>query len=163
MCIFAMLGAIMFISKIIMEMLPNIHLLGFLTITYTVVYRQKALIPIYIFVFLNGLFAGFSAWWLPYLYVWTLLWGATMLLPRNMPRGLACVVYPALCALHGFLFGVLYAPAQALIFGLNFRQTLAWIAAGFPFDLIHGVGNIFTGMLVLPLSSLLLKLKNRYS
>ena len=34
-CIFAMLGAVMFASKIIMEALPNIHLLGVLTVTYT--------------------------------------------------------------------------------------------------------------------------------
>ena len=39
MILFAMLGAIMFCSKIFMEFLPNIHLLGMLTMTYTVVFR----------------------------------------------------------------------------------------------------------------------------
>ena len=65
MVIFAMLGTLMFCSKILLEVLPNIHLLGMLTIVYTVVYRRKALIPIYIYVFLNGLFAGFNMWWVP--------------------------------------------------------------------------------------------------
>ena len=46
MAIFAMLGTIMFCSKIVMEFLPNVHLLGALTITYTLVFRAKALIPI---------------------------------------------------------------------------------------------------------------------
>ena len=41
--IFAMLGAIMYISKIIMEWIPNVHLLGTLTMAYTLVYRRKAL------------------------------------------------------------------------------------------------------------------------
>ena len=68
------------------------------------------------------------------------------------------MVYPAICALHGFAYGILYAPAQALLFGLDFTQTLAWIASGLPFDAIHGVSNIFTGMLVIPLSNLLKKL-----
>ena len=58
MCIFAMLGAVMFASKVIMEALPNIHLLGVLTVTYTVVYRRRALVPIYLYVVLNGLFAA---------------------------------------------------------------------------------------------------------
>lgn len=158
MVIFAMLGTLMFCSKIILEVLPNIHMLGMLTIVYTVVYRKKALIPIYIYVFMNGLFAGFNMWWIPYLYIWTLLWGATMLLPKNMPNGIAAVVYPVLCALHGILFGILYAPAQAIMFGLSFEQTLAWIAAGLPFDILHCGGNFAAGLLILPLSALLRRL-----
>lgn len=158
MVIFAMLGTLMFCSKIVMEVLPNIHMLGMLTIVYTVVYRKKALIPIYIYIFLNGLFAGFNMWWIPYLYIWTLLWGAAMLLPRNLPDKFACFVYPALCALHGILFGILYAPAQALMFGFTFEQTLAWIASGLPFDLLHSTGNLAAGLLILPLTKLLRKL-----
>ena len=163
MAIFAMLGALMFCSKIVMEALPNIHLLGMLTMTYTIVYRAKALIPIYVYVFLNGLFAGFSAWWVPYLYIWTILWGMTMLLPKNMPKKVACVVYPVVCCIHGLLYGILYAPAQAVIFNLSFSQTLAWIAAGFPFDVIHAVGNFAVGFLIFPLSELLGKLAKRKS
>ena len=156
--VFGMLGALMFVSKIAMEALPNIHLLGMLTMTYTLVYRRRALIPIYIYVVLNGAFGGFNLWWVPYLYIWTLLWGATMLLPRQMPRGVAAAVYPLVCALHGLFYGALYAPAQALMFGLDFRGMLAWIAAGLPFDLIHAAGNLALGLLILPLSGLLRRL-----
>ena len=59
------------------------------------------------------------------------------------------------CALHGICFGILYAPAQAIIFGLSFKAMLAWIASGFYFDVIHGIGNFFCGMLIVPLVSLL--------
>ena len=161
MCIFAMLGAIMFASKVIMEALPNIHLLGMLTVTYTVVYRKKALIPIYVYVMLNGLFAGFNLWWLPYTYIWTILWGIAMLLPRKMPKRVAYIVYSLICALHGFAYGTLYAPAQALMFGLNFEQTVAWIIAGIPFDLIHGFSNLGLGFLVVPLAELLTRLSRK--
>ena len=156
-----MLGAIMFCSKILMEVLPNIHLLGTLTVTYTLVFRKKALIPIYIYVLLNGVYAGFSLWWVPYLYIWALLWGIVMLLPKNMPKSAAYVVYPVVCALHGFLYGILYSPAQALMFGLNFKETLAWIVVGLPWDAIHGIGNFATGFLIVPLSELLKKLMNK--
>lgn len=158
MCIFAMLGAVMFASKIIMEALPNIHLLGVLTATYTIAYRRRALIPIYLYVMLNGLFAGFNLWWLPYTYIWTLLWCAIMILPQNMPKKVAYVVYSVVCAAHGFLFGLLYAPAQALMFGLNFKQTVAWVIAGFPYDMIHGFSNLGLGLLIVPLSELLKRL-----
>lgn len=158
MVVFAMLGSIMFISKIIMELLPNIHLLGMLTMTYTVVFRKKALIPIYIYVMLNGIYAGFAMWWIPYLYIWTVLWGVTMLLPKRMPRKLKCIVYPIVCSLHGFAFGTLYAPVQALMFGMNFRAMLAWIASGLPFDIIHGISNLFVGMLIIPLGELIARL-----
>jgi energy-coupling factor transport system substrate-specific component len=161
MAVFAMLGALMFCSKIVMEALPNIHLLGMLTMTYTIVYRAKSLVPIYIYVALNGLFAGFSVWWIPYLYIWTILWGVTMLLPKKMPKKVACAVYPTVCALHGLLYGILYSPAQAVMFGMSFSQAVAWIAAGFPFDVIHAVGNFVAGLLVFPLSELLKKLAKR--
>ena len=156
-CIFAMLGSIMFASKVIMEALPNIHLLGMLTMTYTIVYRKRALIPIYVYVMLNGLFAGFNAWWVPYLYIWTLLWGVTMLLPKNMPRWAKYTVYPVVCSLHGFAFGILYAPAQALFFGLDFKTTIAWIIAGAPFDTIHGISNFVAGFAIAPISELISK------
>jgi energy-coupling factor transport system substrate-specific component len=106
-------------------------------------------------------YAGFAHWWLPYLYVWTVLWGITMLLPKKMPIWLAAIVYPVVCSLHGFAFGIIYAPGQALLYSYNFEQTIAWIASGFAFDIIHGISNIFTGMLVLPFSQLIRELIRR--
>ncbi|MDE6725535.1 MAG: hypothetical protein K2J79_08010 [Ruminiclostridium sp.] len=156
--IFAVLGALMYCSKIIMEWAPNIHLLGMFTMTYTLAYRVKGLIPIYVYVFLNGLFSGFAAWWIPYLYLWAILWGVTMLLPKKMPDKIAAFVYPVVCGLHGLAFGTLYAPAQALLFGYSFKQMLVWIASGFTFDVIHGVSNVCAGVLILPLTKLLRKL-----
>ena len=153
--VFGMLGAIMYVSKLIMEMLPNIHLLGAIIVAITVVYRTKALCPIYVFVFLNGLFSGFTMWWIPYLYIWTVLWGFAMLIPKNIPKKIRPIVYMAVSSLHGFLFGILYAPAQAIIFGLNFKGMIAWIISGFPFDLIHGVSNFICGVLICPVIAVL--------
>ena len=149
--VFAMLGAIMYASKMIMEIAPNVHLLGTFVIAFTLVYGKKALYPIYVFVLLTGVYAGFAAWWIPYLYLWTILWGVTMLLPKNMPKKVKPFVYMTVCAMHGFLYGILYSPAQAFFFGLNLEGTIAWIAAGLPWDFVHGVSNFFCGMLILPI------------
>ena len=138
--VFAMLGSVMYASKLIMEFAPNIHLIGVFTIAFTVVYRKKALYPIYIYVLMTGIFNGFATWWIPYLYLWTVLWGTVMLLPVNIPKRIQPVVY---------------MPAQALLYGLSFQKMVAWIIAGLPFDCIHGVSNFFCGILIMPVISTL--------
>jgi len=130
---------------------------------FTLVFRYKALIPIYVYVLLLGLYGGFAPWWWANLYVWTVLWGITMLLPKRMPKWLSAVAYPAVCALHGLTYGVLCAPTQALIFDLTWEGTLTWIAAGLPFDIVHGVGNLLTGLLIVPFVTLLNRLKQQYN
>ncbi len=155
MAVFSMLGAVMYASKVIMEFAPNIHLLGAFIVAFTVVYRKKALYPIYVFVLLIGLFNGFNAWWIPYLYIWTVLWGAVMLLPRKLPKRWQPIVYMLVSAAHGFLYGTLYAPTQAFMFGLNLEGTIAWIIAGLPWDAIHGVSNFFCGILIVPIITVL--------
>ncbi len=157
--LFALLGTLLLAGDLLMEWLPNIHLVGVLLTAYTAVYRWKALIPLYVYVLLMGLINGFSTWWIPYLYVWAILWGAVMLLPRTLTRKTVWA-YAAVCAAHGFLFGVLYAPAQVLLFGLPWAALPAWIATGLPFDILHGVGNAALSLLLLPLVSLLQKAPN---
>ena len=159
--LFAMLGSLMFCSKLLMEALPNVHLLGMLTVVFTIVYRKKALIPIYVYVFLVGIYAGFAYWWLFHLYVWTILWAVTMLLPKKMPTAVAVVVYCVVCGLHGLLYGTMCAPVEALVRGFNFEQMLAYIGYGLYFDIIHCIGNVAVGVLILPLSRLLFKLENK--
>ena len=161
--LFAMLGTLMFVSKLVMEALPNIHLIGALIVIYTVVYRWEALIPLYTFVFITGLYAGFDVWWLPYCYIWTALWGMTMLLPRRMPKWLAVPVYMTVCGLHGLMYGTLYAPVQAIAYGLGWKAMLTWIASGFPWDVAHAIGNVVACILIVPLSSVLLRLERKYS
>ena len=157
--VFGLLGALMYASKVVTSLLPNVHLLGMFTMVFTLVYQKKALFPIYTYVLINGIFAGFALWWIPYLYIWTVLWAVTMLLPRNMPAKVQPIVYMTVCACHGFLFGTLYAPAQALLFGLDFRGMIAWIIAGLPWDAVHGCSNFFVGLLIVPLVRLLRRLE----
>ena len=156
-----MLGGVMYASKELMAALPNIHLIGVFITASTLVYGVRALYPLYTFVFLCGLFGGFNLWWVPYLYVWTVLWGAVMGGRRVLVKSRLRYPFLALlCGLHGLLFGVLYAPFQAIVFGLNFQQTLAWIGAGLPFDVTHGISNLLCSLvLVYPLERLMKRAK----
>ena len=159
----SLIAALMTGSKLMMEFLPNIHLLGVLIVATTVVYRKYALLSIYVYVIIQGLIGGFSTWWIPYLYIWTILWLAIMLIPQRLPEKVKYILYIICCALHGFLYGVLYAPAQALIFGLDLKGTIAWIAAGFYFDMLHGIGNLILGtVLIYPIIKVL-KFADKYA
>ncbi len=149
--LFGLFPALIYASQWAMSLFPNIHLTGMLVMLMTLLFRWKALIPLYVYVLLMGLTNGFNLWWIPYLYLWTVLWGMTMLIPKKIPKKWGAIVYPAVCSLHGFCYGILYAPAQALLFGYNLKQTCTWILSGLPFDAIHGVSNLVMGMLVLPI------------
>lgn len=163
MTLFAMFGSLMYCSKILMEWAPNVHFLALFIIVLTVVYRWKALIPIYVFVFLTGLMNGFSLWWVPYLYIWLPLFFLALVLPKKMPKPVAVPVYMLAGGLHGILFGTLYAPAQALFFHLNFEKTIAWILAGLPWDAVHAAGNLAACTLAVPMIVLLQKLEKKAS
>ena len=158
--IFGMFGAMMFATKYLMEILPNIHLLAMFIGTLTVVYRWRALIPLYIYVLLDGLFHGFSPWWIAYLYIFLPLFFAFMLLPRRMPDFCKAILYPTACALHGLIFGLLYLPVWAPLYGLDsWEKMIAWVGTGAVFDITHAISNAIFGCLILPLSRLLMRLE----
>ena len=158
-----MLGDIMYVSDILMEFLPNVHIVAALVAMTTIAFRGYALISIYVYVFLNGLFAGFGPWWVGYLYIWTILWGLTMLVPRGLGKKVKQVIYVAICALHGFAFGFLYLPVEAAFISSDPTYLKAWWSIGFvTADIYHGIGNLIFGMLlIIPLSELMIKLESK--
>ncbi|MBR2297204.1 MAG: hypothetical protein IKA43_07370, partial [Clostridia bacterium] len=120
-----------------------------------------ALIPIYIYVVILGVFNGFSLWWIPYIYIWIFIWLFAMLIPKGASFKLKGILSTVACGLHGILFGILYAPSQALLFGLDFQGMIAWIIAGLPWDVVHMCGNVACSLLVIPLYKLLLRLEEK--
>ena len=160
--VFAVLGTIMYISRVVMAGIPSVHILGLIIASVTIAYRVRALIPIYVYVMLEGIFAGFSLWWLPYTYMWLILWAMFMLAGKlKIPNVIKIPLYMVVCGLHGMSFGILWAPAQALMFNFSFEMTVACVMAGFWFDLVHGISNFAAGSLILPLSELLKILDKR--
>ena len=153
----ALLAAILIAAKETLAAMPG-EPVTLLLMAYTVVYRFRALVPLYVFVAVEAaLYPSVSAT-LMYLYVWLVLWGMVMLLPK---KPLPAPVYMVVGGVFGLAFGILCAPVQALYFGLSFKGTLAWIAAGLSFDVTHGIGNFFICMLTPILIRLLTKLEKQ--
>lgn len=148
--LFGLFPALMVGAQFALAALPNIHLTGVFIVILTRLFRAKALIPLYIYVFLMGLQLGFNLWWVPYLYVWVVLWGMAMLIPKNIPDKWAALAYPLVCSLHGFLYGTLWAFSQPFLMDLPWESLGIYIANGIPFDVTHGISNLVLGTLILP-------------
>lgn len=162
--ILAMLAALMCVGDFAMEWLPNVHFVGVLIVVATVVYRWYALFPIYVYVFIQGVVAGFHPWWVAYIYIWAVLWLFVMLIPQKLPEKIKNILYIAVCAAHGFLYGTLYAPSQVLLFfGGDFSKMIPWIIAGIPFDITHGVSNLICSVLLIYPIVKILKHTDKYT
>jgi len=150
--IFAMLGSIIYIQKLILQAFPNIHLVSVLITSYTIVYRKKAIYPIVLFVLIDSVFSGYNIWCLPYIFIWGILFLAVYFIPERVhKKKYAPILYMFICSLNGFLFGTMFAPFNALFTGTGFSASIEWIIAGLPYDLIHGISNFFVGILILPI------------
>ena len=156
---YALLAALLVAAKEVLAALPNIEVVTLLIVVYTVVYRSRALVPIYLFIAIEAVINPYISIILMYLYVWAILWGLVMLLPRRI---LPPPVYMLIGGLYGLAFGALCAPAQALMFSLDFEGMVAWIVAGLPFDITHAISGFVSCLLVPALASLLLRIEKTH-
>ncbi len=131
------------------------HPLTMLVMVYTIVYRRKAVFPIFVYLAMDTAVTGGFTWIVPYYYIFPLYWLITLLLPRRLPVARAAILYSVVCALFGLAFGTLYAPWQALMYRLSFEKTIAWIVAGLPWDVMHALGNLAASVLIFPLVRLI--------
>ena len=162
--VLSLMGALMFAGDVLLEMLPNIHLVGVLIVVTTVVYRKWAILAIYVYVLMQGLLSGFDLWWIPYIYIWDFLWLFIMFIPKRLPDNIKNILYVVVCALHGYLFGILYAPSQVLLFfDGDFSRMIPWLIKGIPADITHGTSNLILGTLFILPAVKILKLTNKYA
>lgn len=138
-------GALTFALKIAMAELPNIEPVTLMLMLVTLVFGWRALLTAGVYVLMEGLFYGFSTWWLVYLYAWPLLVLLTLPLRRFRSPALALVA-----GLYGFLFGFLFLPVNIVVYPLNTMEKIAfYIAQDLPFNLIHGVSNLIIAFILL--------------
>lgn len=141
-CLGAMMGVLLTVSKEVMAFLPNLEPVTLLTVLFTLCFGTLGLEAVGVFLGLEGLLYGFGTWWIMYLYIWPLLWALTWLF-RRMDGAFKWAVF---AGLYGLCFGTLCSFTYLPVGGV--RMMLAWIASGLPFDLVHAGGN-FLLMLVL--------------
>lgn len=140
----ALMAAMMIAGQLCMAFLPNIEPVSLLIIACTTVYGIRALMPVYVFVMVEGLIYGFSIWYICYLYIWAILVFAVLLLRRingRLPMAL-------LSGMFGLMFGAL--SEIPFIFLIGFKASIAAWISGIPFDILHAVGNFTLAFLFLP-------------
>lgn len=71
--LFSVLGSLLSVSQIVLSFLPNIEIVTLLIILFSIVYEQKAIYIVFIFIVTMGLIYGFGLWWIGYLILWPLL------------------------------------------------------------------------------------------
>lgn len=138
-------------AKLALGSLPNIELVTFLIIVFTLYFGKRTLFAVPAFILIEVMIFGFNPLWvIAYCYVWPLLCLVTLLF-KNRPKS---AFAPALLSgFFGLFFGFLCSfPYLFITTGTNpdasLASAIAWWIAGIPFDIIHGTSN-FIIMLVL--------------
>lgn len=124
-------------AKTALAFLPNIELVSFLFIIYTIVFGKKTLPAVFAFVGVECLVWGMNLWVINYLYVWPLLVLITLIMRKSGCR--QALVYAVMSGAFGLGFGALCAIPYLFIGGPG--MMVSWWVAGIPYDLIHGAGN----------------------
>ena len=141
-CLMAMMGTVMVVSKEALAFLPNVELVSLLTILFTLVFRRQVIGGLGVFLLLEGVLYGFGLWWLMYLYVWPLL-AVLVWLFRWMKRSWQWAVFSGLFGLaFGSLCSLVYLPMGGV------SMVIAWIISGFTFDLVHAGGSLMLALLL---------------
>lgn len=138
------------VAKLALSYLPNVELVTFLIMLYTVSFGRKTLYAIPVFVLIEGCLYGFGVWWIMYLYIWPLL----ALITYPFRKQTSVIVFAVISGSFGLFFGALCSIPYFFIGGIH--AGFAYWFSGIPFDLIHCVSNVIL-LLVLwvPLRSVL--------
>lgn len=151
--LFAVLGTLCFLGKVILSPLPNIEPVSLFVILFAVTFGWRALYPIYTYVLLECVVYPIHLWSVCYLYIWLIL--AAVAIALHSCR--TPLVWALASGVFGLLFGALCTPVYAFTGGWAF--ALAWWVNGIPFDLLHGMGNFVLALVLFtPLRRLLERL-----
>lgn len=141
-CLMALMGVVLAVSKEALAFLPNFELVTLLTILFTLSFGRYAAGALGVFLLLEGLLYGFGLWWAMYLYIWPLL-AVLAWLFRWMGRAWQWAVFSGL---FGLCFGSLCALAYLPLGGL--RMAVTWAIAGLPFDFLHAGANFLLALVL---------------
>ncbi len=160
--LYAALAALLLTVQVGLAFLPNIELVSLLLIIYARVIGKKALYPLYVFVFVEGLVYGFGIWWINYLYIWAILVFLTLILQKTcLKKEDSVLLWAVFSAVYGLLFGTLSSIPYLFIGGLSLTAT--YIINGIPFDLLHCGGNLVVALILIkPLHRLMQRLVTKY-
>lgn len=135
--------AILEVSKLALDLLPNIEVVTLLFIVYTIFYGRKTILVAIGFTAIECFLKGISVWSLMYLYIWPLL---IIMVIIACKYKVGYVFYCILSGFFGLFFGMFCSIPYLFIGGWNMAVT--WWIAGIPYDIIHCVSNFVLCLLL---------------
>ena len=151
----ALLTAILYVAKLVLDFLPNVELVSLLVIIYTLVFGKEAFLIVTVFNLFQFIQWGFGTWLVSYFYVWPLLCLLTLLCKKIFKEEF--ILWSVFSGGFGLIFGSLFA---LLYLFVDPAYALSYWIAGLPWDVWHAAAN-FVLMLVCgkPLYRVLMRLK----
>lgn len=150
MALIGVMTAVILVCKEILGFLPNIELVSFWVIMFTLLFGWRILFVVPVFVLIEGCLYGMGPWWIMYLYAWPLL----ALLTFFNRKQESVWFWSILSAFFGLFFGLLCAIPYVVIGAVDngirggLYAGFIWWVAGIRFDIVHCIGN-FVLMLTL--------------
>ena len=133
----AILSASLTAGKLVLSVVPNVEIVTFLLIVFTVLFGfKRAMMTALVFVTTEILIYGFGTWILGYYIIWPMLIVFTTLIHKKFDSEYAFAI---LASIYGFSFGLFFALFESIFYGLAYAIPY-WIS-GIPFDIVHGVSN----------------------
>ena len=138
-----MMVAVIEVCKIALSFLPNIELVSFWIIMFTLFFRKRVALVLPVFVIIEGALYGFGMWWIAYLYIWSILAIITHIFRKNDSVWFWSILSGTFGLFFGMLSAVPYvfmgAVGGSIMSGL--KAGFAWWVSGIPWDVVHCIGN----------------------
>lgn len=158
-----MMTAVIEVSKLALTFLPNVELVTFWIMMFTLFFGPKVIYSIAVFILIEISIYGISTWVIMYAYIWP----ALALIVHLCRKWDSIWFFSILSGFYGLFFGAFcsipYIAIGAVDGGIRSGLIMAfnWWVAGIPFDILHGIANFAVMfMLYVPVRGLLRKIKN---
>ena len=138
--ILGLMTALLTTGKMVLSFIPNVEIVSFMILMFCVYFGKKTFFSVFAFVIIEGLLYGFNVYWLGYLYIWPLLCLAGCLMRKKSSMFSLTVLSTLFGLFYGFMFSFVYIFTGSPDPGIGFALT--WWAAGIPYDIVHGIGNM---------------------
>lgn len=157
-----MMTAVIEVSKLMLSFLPNVELVTFWIIMFTLFFGPKIIYAIIVFNLIEISIYGVHTWVIMYFYIWP----ALALIVYFCRKQNVVWFYSILSGLFGLLFGAFgsipYIVIGAVDGGVRSGLLMAfnWWVAGIPFDIVHGIANFaIMSVLYVPVRALLVRVR----
>ena len=139
----AVFCAILYISKVVLEAVPNVELVSLLIICYSIVFGYEAIVAILVFNLCELEQWGMGPWWMSYLYVWPILAILTCLLKKIFKEDI--LSWAVFSGLFGLFFGAMFSIVYIFV---DPHYALAYFLSGLIWDVVHCVSNFIIMLLL---------------